>query len=123
MKALRTSAIPEASAFRRALMRWYDAHGRHALPWRLTRDPYAILVSEVMLHQTQVDRVRPYWEAWMARWPTADSLARAPLPDVIRAWSGLGYNRRAVNLHRAAAAMSGRIPRSEAEWRALPGVG
>lgn len=83
----------------RALMRWYRDHGRHNLPWRLTRDPYAILVSEVMLQQTQVDRVIPYWAAWMRRWPTMESLARAKRASVIRAWAGLGYNRRAVNLH------------------------
>ena len=84
-----------------ALLAWYHEHGRE-LPWRRTRDPYAILVSEVMLQQTQVARVVPRWEAWLTRWPTAEALATAPLPDVIRAWQGLGYNRRAVNLHRAA---------------------
>jgi A/G-specific adenine glycosylase len=83
------------------LLAWYREHGRD-LPWRRTRDPYAILVSEVMLQQTQVERVVPRWVGWLERWPTADALAAAPVADVIRAWQGLGYNRRAVSLHRAA---------------------
>lgn len=91
-------------ARQRALLRWYRVHGRHTLPWRLTRDPYGILVSEVMLQQTQVDRVIPYWTAWMLRWPTLAVLARARRASVIRAWSGLGYNRRAVYLHTLAQA-------------------
>jgi A/G-specific adenine glycosylase len=84
-----------------ALLAWYDLHARN-LPWRETQDPYAILVSEVMLQQTQVERVIPRWHAWLERWPTAASLAAAPAADVIVAWQGLGYNRRALNLHRAA---------------------
>jgi A/G-specific adenine glycosylase len=72
------------------------------LPWRKTRDPYAILVSEVMLQQTQVERVVPRYRAWVARWPTVEALAAASPADVIRAWQGLGYNRRGLNLHRAA---------------------
>ena len=83
------------------LLAWYGRHGRD-LPWRHTRDPYAILVSEVMLQQTQVERVIPRWHAWLERWPTAASLAAAPAAEVIVAWQGLGYNRRALNLHRAA---------------------
>jgi A/G-specific adenine glycosylase len=83
------------------LLAWFRENGRD-LPWRRTRDPYAILVSEVMLQQTQVERVVPRYLAWLRRWPTAEALASAPLGDVIRAWQGLGYNRRAVNLHRAA---------------------
>ena len=83
------------------LLAWYQANGRD-LPWRKTRDPYAILVSEVMLQQTQVERVIPRWTAWLERWPTAAALADASIADVIVAWQGLGYNRRAVNLHRAA---------------------
>jgi A/G-specific adenine glycosylase len=86
---------------RAALLAWYQANGRD-LPWRRTRDPYAILVSEVMLQQTQVDRVVPRWLAWLERWPTAGDLAAASPADVIVAWQGLGYNRRAVSLHRAA---------------------
>jgi A/G-specific adenine glycosylase len=84
-----------------ALFAWYAEHGRD-LPWRQTRDPYAILVSEVMLQQTQVERVVPRYRAWLERWPTADALAAASAADVIRAWQGLGYNRRGLNLHRAA---------------------
>jgi len=83
------------------LLEWYRAHGRD-LPWRRTRDPYAILVSEVMAQQTQVDRVVPRWARWLERWPTVDSLAEASPADVIREWQGLGYNRRALALHRAA---------------------
>ena len=70
-----------------ALLAWFDEHGRD-LPWRRTRDPYAILVSEVMLQQTQVERVIPRYREWLARWPTADALAAADLADVIRAWQG-----------------------------------
>jgi A/G-specific adenine glycosylase len=83
------------------LRAWFDEHGRD-LPWRRTRDPYAILVSEVMLQQTQVERVRPRYVAWLERWPTVDALAVASPAEVIRAWQGLGYNRRGLNLHRAA---------------------
>ncbi|MEP7216787.1 MAG: hypothetical protein ABI782_11085, partial [Anaerolineaceae bacterium] len=107
-------------------MRWYQVSGRHRLPWRLVRDPYAILVSEVMLQQTQVDRVLPYYGAWLERWPTVASLAHAPIADVIRAWGGLGYNRRAVNLHRAATAIQdegGGFPKGVTELMRLPGVG
>ena len=103
-----------------ALLAWYAETGRD-LPWRRTRDPYAILVSEVMLQQTQVARVVPRWKDWLARWPTVDALAAAPLADVIRAWQGLGYNRRAVNLHRAAGVVAERgWPDDLTE---LPGVG
>jgi A/G-specific adenine glycosylase len=83
------------------LSAWFGRNGRD-LPWRRTRDPYAILVSEVMAQQTQVDRVVPRWERWLARWPTVDALAAASAADVIREWQGLGYNRRALALHRAA---------------------
>jgi A/G-specific adenine glycosylase len=83
------------------LQAWFAEHGRD-LPWRGTRDPYAILVSEVMSQQTQVERVVPRWQRWLARWPTVDALAAAPVADVIREWQGLGYNRRALSLHRAA---------------------
>ena len=83
------------------LLGWFAEHGRD-LPWRRTRDPYAILVSEVMLQQTQVERVIPRYLAWLERWPSVDVLAAAPAADVIREWQGLGYNRRGLNLHRAA---------------------
>src|SRR5437016_11051112 len=91
-----TQALPEEM-----LARWFAEHGRD-LPWRKTRDPYAILVSEVMLQQTQVERVIPRWHAWLARWPTVEALAAASPADVILEWQGLGYNRRAISLHRAA---------------------
>ena len=84
-----------------ALLDWFAANGRD-LPWRRTRDPYAILISEVMLQQTQVDRVVPRYLEWLERWPTVEALAAASPADVIRAWQGLGYNRRGLNLHRAA---------------------
>jgi A/G-specific adenine glycosylase len=83
------------------LLTWFAEHGRD-LPWRRTRDPYAILVSEVMSQQTQVERVVPRWERWLERWPTVEALASASAADVIREWQGLGYNRRALSLHLAA---------------------
>jgi A/G-specific adenine glycosylase len=83
------------------LLAWFAEHGRD-LPWRGTRDPYAILVSEVMSQQTQVERVVPRWRRWLERWPTVQALAAASAGDVIREWQGLGYNRRALALHRAA---------------------
>jgi A/G-specific adenine glycosylase len=84
----------------KALLHWFAANARD-LPWRHTRDPYAILVSELMLQQTQVARVIPRYLAWLERWPTPSDLAQASPADAIRAWQGLGYNRRALNLHRA----------------------
>jgi A/G-specific adenine glycosylase len=102
------------------LLAWFTEHGRD-LPWRRTRDPYSILVSEVMLQQTQVERVVPRYLRWVERWPTATALAEATTADVIREWQGLGYNRRAVNLHRAAQVVAARgWPDDLAE---LPGVG
>jgi A/G-specific adenine glycosylase len=83
------------------LLEWSADRGRE-LPWRKTRDPYAILVSEVMLQQTQASRVASRWLAWLERWPTAQALAAASMAEVIREWQGLGYNRRALNLQRAA---------------------
>jgi A/G-specific adenine glycosylase len=102
------------------LLAWFEANGRD-LPWRHTKDPYAVLVSEVMLQQTQVERVIPRWRAWLAKWPTVESLAAASAGDVIVEWQGLGYNRRAVNLHRAAQhVFSHGWPD---DLTALPGVG
>jgi A/G-specific adenine glycosylase len=83
------------------LLAWFRTDARE-LPWRKSRDPYAILVSEVMSQQTQVDRVVPRWQRWLERWPTVEALAAASPGDVIREWQGLGYNRRALSLHRAA---------------------
>jgi A/G-specific adenine glycosylase len=102
------------------LLAWYARAGRD-LPWRHTEDPYAILVSEIMLQQTQVDRVVPRYVSWLGRWPTAESLAAASADEVIRAWQGLGYNRRALALHRAA-----RLIAAEGwptDLTDLPGVG
>jgi len=102
------------------LLTWFDLHGAD-LPWRRTRDPYAVLVSEVMLQQTQVSRVAPRYEAWLGRWPDVHALAAASPADVIREWQGLGYNRRGLNLHRAACVVA------EQGWpddlTELPGVG
>jgi len=102
------------------LLAWFAEHGRD-LPWRRTRDPYAILVSEVMSQQTQVERVVPRWRRWLERWPTVEALAAAPAGDVIREWQGLGYNRRAISLHRAARQVAAHgWPEDLTE---LPGVG
>src|SRR5947208_2433410 len=102
------------------LLGWYAENGRN-LPWRGTRDPYAILVSEVMLQQTQAARVVPRYLEWLERWPSAEALAGAPTAEVLRVWQGLGYNRRALNLQRAARAVAaGGWPD---DLTALPGVG
>jgi A/G-specific adenine glycosylase len=102
------------------LKAWADRHGRD-LPWRRTRDPYAILVSEVMLQQTQVERVIPRYLRWLERWPTADALASTSAGEVIVEWQGLGYNRRAVALHRAAQHVAAHG--WPADLTELPGVG
>jgi A/G-specific adenine glycosylase len=106
------------------LFAWYAENGRD-LPWRRTRDPYAILVSEVMLQQTQVSRVQPRWHDWLARWPTVEALAAATPAEVISAWSGLGYNRRAVALRRCARRVVelGGFPSDPDELERLPGIG
>ena len=106
-----------------AVLAWYDEHGRD-LPWRRTRDPYAILVSEVMAQQTQIARVLERYERWLARWPTAAALAAASPAEVLTEWVGLGYNRRALRLREAAAIVArDGWPRDAAGLRALPGVG
>ena len=102
------------------LLDWFADHGRD-LPWRRTRDPYAILVSEVMLQQTQVERVVPRYFAWLERWPSVESLAAASPAEVIRAWQGLGYNRRGLNLHRAACTIA--AEGWPEDLKTLPGVG
>jgi A/G-specific adenine glycosylase len=105
---------------------WYRRNGRD-LPWRKTRDPYAILVSEFMLQQTQVASVLPYYHEWLRRFPNFDALARASENDVLHAWQGLGYYARARNLHAAAKTIStsygSRCPRDVDKLRALPGIG
>jgi len=114
--------IAEARA---ALLVWYDANARD-LPWRRTRDPYAIWVSEIMLQQTRVDTVIPYFDRFLARFPTMKSLAEATEDDVLAMWSGLGYYRRARFLHagvRDALARYGEVPRDPVARRSLPGVG
>jgi A/G-specific adenine glycosylase len=106
-----------------ALIAWSERRGRD-LPWRATRDPWAILVSELMLQQTQVPRVVPKYHAFLREFPTPAACAAAPLGDVVRAWAGLGYNRRAVNLHRAAVAIgTDPFPSTLDGLLALPGVG
>jgi A/G-specific adenine glycosylase len=105
---------------RAAVLEWYE-RSRRDLPWRRTTDPYAILVSEVMLQQTQVARVVPRYLEWLARWPSAASLAAAPRGEVLAAWVGLGYNRRAVALHEAARVVA--RDGWPSDLRTLPGVG
>ncbi len=109
-----------------ALLDWYDANARE-LPWRNTDDPYKVLVSEVMLQQTQVSRVIPKYEAFLEQFPTAEDLAAAPLSDVLQLWSGLGYNNRAKYLKQAAETvvedLNGRFPRDTEELKELPGIG
>ncbi len=113
-------------ALRRRLLAWYDRE-RRDLPWRRTRDPYAIWISESMLQQTRVETVLPYYERFLARFPDVETLADAPLDDVLGAWAGLGYYSRARNLHRAARSVveqhAGRIPDDVEALRELPGVG
>ncbi len=108
------------------LLAWFASHARD-LPWRRTRNPYRVLVSEIMLQQTQVDRVIPHYERFLGAFPTVDALAAAPTAEVIRLWSGLGYNRRAINLQRAAQAVverhDGTFPCSVEGLLALPGIG
>jgi A/G-specific adenine glycosylase len=119
-------ADDQIAAFHGGLLAWYAAH-RRDLPWRQTRDPYAILLSEMMLQQTQVPRVLPRYRAWLERFPTPAALAAAPTADVLREWSGLGYNSRAVRLQQVArhvvAHNGGRMPETVEELLALPGIG
>jgi A/G-specific adenine glycosylase len=109
------------------LLAWFDVHGRHDLPWQLERTPYSVWVSEVMLQQTQVGTVIPFYERFMERFPTVAALAAAPLDDVLALWSGLGYYARARNLWRAArvvmAEHGGEVPTTFDALHALPGIG
>lgn len=113
-------------SLRTRLLAWYDAHHR-TLPWRTSREPYHVLVSELMLQQTRVDVVLPYFERWVARWPTVADLAAATEDEVLAAWSGLGYYRRARSLLAAARLVverhGGAVPSDVAALRALPGIG
>ncbi|MGH2558053.1 MAG: A/G-specific adenine glycosylase [Thermomicrobiales bacterium] len=124
--AVSVSVIESIPSVREHLLVWFRAN-RRDLPWRKTRDPYRILVSEIMLQQTQVDRVTPYYLAFLERFPTIETLAAAPTAEVIRAWAGLGYNRRAVNLQRTAKyvvdELGGVFPSTVEELKKLPGIG
>lgn len=116
----------QIGAFRHALLDWYGENQRD-MPWRKAGDPYAVWVSEIMLQQTRVDQVRPYYDRFMERFPTAERLGKAPLEDVLKAWEGMGYYARARNLHRAARRVvdehGGQIPDDPAQISDLPGIG
>jgi len=118
--------FPQAAEFRRRLLRWYRRHGRD-LPWRRTRDPYRVMVSEFMLQQTQVSRVEQFYPRFLAEYPTIHDLAAARPAQVRESWEGLGYYRRAANLHRLAQEVvtrhDGVIPADPELLRSLPGVG
>ena len=122
----RPAAPADAAEFRRRLMRWFRRHGRD-LPWRRTRDPYYVTVAEFMLQQTQVARVESYYRRFLERYPTLEALARSEPAMVREAWDGLGYYRRAANLHRLAQTVvdrhGGVIPADPAHLMSLPGVG
>ena len=118
--------LVHAPQFKRLLLRWFRRHGRD-LPWRRTRNPYYVLVSEFMLQQTQVSRVEAYYERFLTQYPSLEALAAAPERKVRESWDGLGYYRRAKNLHRLAQEVvrdrAGVIPQEPADLRRLPGVG
>jgi len=118
---------PIATPIAPRLLAWFDLHGRHDLPWQRERSPYTVWVSEVMLQQTQVATVVPFYERFVARFPTVEALASAPLDDVLMHWAGLGYYARARNLWRAARSVvaehGGRVPETFDELHALPGIG
>ena len=120
-------AAPSQAGFASKVVRWQKKHGRHELPWQKTRDAYRIWLSEIMLQQTQVATVIPYYQRFLARFPDLKSLAAASQDAVLTLWSGLGYYSRARNLHRAAqlviAAHAGRMPHNFAALLALPGIG
>ena len=120
----RAAKPQSASGFTRKLLAWFDRHGRD-LPWRRTRDPYRVLVSEFMLQQTQVSRVSEYYPRFLERFPTVEHLARAKRSAVMEQWDGLGYYARARNLHSLAKAVTGKgvLPDDPAELIKLPGVG
>jgi A/G-specific adenine glycosylase len=125
----RTAPLPASAArrrFRQALLAWYDANGRD-LPWRATDDPYHILVSEIMLQQTQVDRVLPKYQAWIEKYPSLDALASAPEADVVKEWYPLGYNIRPRRLHaiarEAVHSYGGTLPADEETLRSFKGIG
>jgi A/G-specific adenine glycosylase len=123
---LTTGAGPDVEVDQAALLAWGEAHLRD-LPWRRSRDPWAVLVSEVMAQQTGVDRVVPYYHAFLDRFPDPAACAAAPVADVLRLWAGLGYNRRGLSLHRCAVAVverhGGAVPADLPALLALPGIG
>ncbi|TCM65115.1 A/G-specific DNA-adenine glycosylase [Acinetobacter calcoaceticus] len=114
-----------AFCFSDALLTWFDQHGRHDLPWQVADDPYKVWVSEIMLQQTQVKTVLAYFERFITRFPTVESLGQAHWNEVAPYWAGLGYYARARNLHKAAGlvAQQGHFPENLAQWIALPGIG
>lgn len=116
-----------STQFRKIVWAHYKKHGRHDLPWRKTKDPYKILVSEVMLQQTQVERVTPFYKNFLKQFPAVQVLAQAPLAEVLKSWQGLGYNRRAKMLHQAAREVAekykGKFPKTRTELEQLPGIG
>lgn len=116
----------DVAKFRRKILSFYRKSGRD-LPWRRTTNPYFILLSEVMLQQTQVDRVKEYYARWTRKWPTVSHLARADRKDVLREWMGLGYNNRAVNVHKAAQKMAkfykGDVLKAVKNYEHVPGIG
>ena len=122
-----TAAKPGDAGIGAAVIRWQRSHGRHGLPWQRTRDAYRVWLSEVMLQQTQVSTVLDYYPRFLARFPDVQTLAAAPLDDVLALWSGLGYYSRARNLHRCAqvvvAEHGGAFPRSSQALATLPGIG
>jgi A/G-specific adenine glycosylase len=113
--------------FSNAVLRWHEQHGRHDLPWQIDRTPYRVWVSEIMLQQTQVNTVIPYFERFMQHLPSVEALASAPLDEVLHLWTGLGYYARARNLHRAAQQIvtdhGGQFPVTLEAVMALPGIG
>ncbi len=117
----------ELKGFRKTVWDYYQREGRHGLPWRKTKDPYKILVSELMLQQTQVQRVLPKYALFLEQFPTMQTLATSPLSNVLKVWQGLGYNRRAKFLHQLAHEVvknhQGKLSQTESELVALPGIG
>jgi A/G-specific adenine glycosylase len=121
------AVVPPMDDFARSVLAWFDVHGRKDLPWQRDRTPYRVWVSEIMLQQTQVATVIPYFERFLARFPSVAALASAGLDDVLQLWTGLGYYARARNLHRAAGIIvrdhQGEMPVDTAALEALPGIG
>ena len=117
----------ETKEFQALVLSWYALHGRHELPWRVDPQPYTVLVSELMLQQTQVERVIPKYQAFLKEFPTISALSQASLADVLRAWQGLGYYRRAKYLYNLAQEVvrhhHGQLPKDFKDLRSLPGIG